>query len=92
MLLLLDEFIHHVAIHTYETYLLVLRLEVVDVVAVELTVHLQHIVTLMLRSLHKWVLINWIIHIEQNYVVVLVGLILLYKVNILLGCEILTLG
>ena len=62
-LLLADEVINNIGIDTLEAYLLILRLEVLDIVAVELTIHLQNIVALGLGSLHKAILCNNIIDI-----------------------------
>ena len=60
--------------------------------AIEWTIHLQYIVTLSLCSLHEWMLIDWIVDIEQDYIVVLVGLVLLNKLHILFWSEVLALG
>ena len=66
ILLLLDQLVDHVAVHTHETGLLVLRLVPVDIVVVELTVHQQHVVPLGLGRFEERVLLHGIVHIEED--------------------------
>ena len=91
ILLLLDQLVDHVAVHTHETRLLVLRLVPVDIVVVQLTVHQQHVVPLGLGRFEERVLLHGIVHIEEDDRLVLVGLVLLHLLQILRRREILAL-
>ena len=88
---LANEVIHNVGIDTHETHLLVLRLVVLDIVAIQLTVHLQDIVALGLGSLDKRILALDVVGVEYHREVILVGLQLLDALDILLRGVVLTL-
>ena len=88
--LLLDQLVDHVAVDAHEARLLVLRLVPVDVVAVQLAVHHQHVVPLAFGRFEERVLLHGIVHIEEHHRLVLVGLVLLHLLDVLFGGEILT--
>ena len=91
VVLLLDELVDHIAVHAHETRLLVFRLVPVDIVVVQLAVHQQHVVALAPGGFEERVFFHGVVHIEQHDGLVLVGLVLLYLLEILLGREILAL-
>ena len=92
LLLLGDEVVDGVAVHTREAGVLDLGLQQVDEVAVELAVHQQDVVALVLRGLDPAVLLGGLGGVEVDHVLILVGLVRLDGRAVVLQAEVLAFG
>ena len=79
-----NEVVNDVAVNACETCLLELLLEKADECHIQLAIHQQHVVALVLGILNETVLLLLVVRVEVYYVALLVGLLGAYKVLVLL--------